>query len=233
MKSPAQTGKAPKINLKLARKVLDVVDAGLVAGLGKPEPGQMCIEAAVNYALGAEHGDEPACVGRAVRAFKIRLNDCAWLSIEARTKGMRKLAIAQLGSDTLDQMEFGKLMFLRGTQKLMPYVFRLTAEKRNPKYKDDYLKHADICEKVKTFEEAKMACKNANANAYAYAYAYAAAAAAAYADADAYADAYACAAYAYASAADKLLQLTADVGLQCLIELKSPGCKWLWLCEEK
>ena len=51
-----------EINEALARKVLDVVDAGLVKGMGVPEPGKMCVEAAVNYAMGAPHGDQPTCV---------------------------------------------------------------------------------------------------------------------------------------------------------------------------
>jgi hypothetical protein len=66
------------INKKLAAKVLSVIDAGLVSGLGTPEPGKMCIEAAVNYALGAPHGDKPACVSPALRDLKINLNDANW-----------------------------------------------------------------------------------------------------------------------------------------------------------
>ena len=46
-----------------ARKVLKTVDAGLCSGKGVPEPGKMCIEAAVCYAFGLPHGDEPPCVG--------------------------------------------------------------------------------------------------------------------------------------------------------------------------
>lgn len=53
---------------KDARKVLEVVDAGLVSGLGVAEPGKMCVEAAICYALGYEHGDQPKCVA-AVNPF--------------------------------------------------------------------------------------------------------------------------------------------------------------------
>lgn len=57
------TGRIPMQEVKLskdvARKVLATVDAGLVSGLGKPIPGKMCVEAAVNYALGRPHGDDP------------------------------------------------------------------------------------------------------------------------------------------------------------------------------
>jgi len=98
-----------KLTKKHARKVLKLVDAGLTSGLGRPEPGQMCIMAAINYAMGLPHGDNPeTCVGSAVRAFDIIINDSQWSSNDARAKGMRREAIAKLGSNTLDQVEFSK-----------------------------------------------------------------------------------------------------------------------------
>lgn len=228
-----------KLNKQIARKVLETVDAGLVRGTGSPEPGKMCVEAAVCYALGLPHGDEPPCVGSAVRAFKIKLNDCPWPSIEARAKGMRELAIAQLGSDTLDQMEFGKLMLLRGTQTLLPFVWRKEAERNNNwAHKTKMLEFCDKMETVRTFEEARTITRSAFAFAYnyasvsfAFAYNYASAFDFAYACASAFAYAFA---HDYASACfnHELLQLTAKVGVEVLKEMKSPGCKWLDLCKE-
>src|SRR5271166_1406721 len=91
----------------IARKVLDTVDAGLVGGVGNPVPGQMCVEAAVCYALGLPHGDNPKCVAPALRALKIRLNDSNWSSPASRAAGMRRLAVAQLGSyGVLNEKEF-------------------------------------------------------------------------------------------------------------------------------
>ena len=225
------TQKPIKLNLRIARKVLSTVDAGLVRGLGKPIPGQMCVEAAVNYAIGNKHGDDPKCVGKAVRDFKIKLNDCDWSSNEARTEGMRRLAIAQLGSDSLDQMEFGKLLFLRGTQQLLSWVFRQEAKRLKDKKLDDL---ASRMEQAQSFDEARSVAKDAYTYAYtcAYAYAYTYTYAYAYAYASTYAYAYD-AAYAYAKRGDKLLRITAQVGLDVLIEMKSPGCKWLWLCDEE
>src|SRR5689334_18046429 len=91
-----------------ARRILEVVDAGITHGLGRPIPGEMCIEAAVCYALGEPHGDDPSCVAPAVRAFKIRLNDSRWWSSNAaRAKGLRELAVAQIGTRrTLDEQRF-------------------------------------------------------------------------------------------------------------------------------
>ena len=73
-----------EITESLASRVLEVVNAGLVYGLGSPEPGRMCVEAAVCFAMGLPHSDTPTCVGPAVRALKIRLNDARWSSNEAR-----------------------------------------------------------------------------------------------------------------------------------------------------
>ena len=51
-------------------------------------------------------------VGKAVRSFEIRLNDTYWPSDQDRTKGLRKLAIAQLGSNQIDQLEFSKIIII-------------------------------------------------------------------------------------------------------------------------
>ena len=102
-----------KITKKLVQKVIETVDAGLCSGVGYPEPGHMCVEAAVCYALGLPHGDEPICVSPAIRALKIRLNDSAWSSNMARASGMRKLAVLQLGTDTgFDDVAFAQQLAL-------------------------------------------------------------------------------------------------------------------------
>ena len=99
--------KQSKITKAIARKVLDTVDAGLVGGVGVPAPGHMCVEAAVCYALGLAHGDDPGCVAPALRALQIRLNDSNWSSPTSRAAGMRRLAVAQLGSaGVLNEKEF-------------------------------------------------------------------------------------------------------------------------------
>src|SRR5688572_14262353 len=89
----------PEITPGIAQKVLDVVDKGLCRGLGKPVPGKMCVEAAVCFAMGQPHGDEPDCVDYDLRSFKIDLNDSGgWKNDKARARGLRALAIAQLGT---------------------------------------------------------------------------------------------------------------------------------------
>lgn len=106
-----------KLTASLASKVLEVVDAGLSSGLGSASPGSMCVEAAVCYAYGEPHTDQPRCVLPEIRNFKISMNDSEiWYNLAAndaeskhvldveqlakkyRADGLRRLAIVQLGS---------------------------------------------------------------------------------------------------------------------------------------
>ncbi len=210
-----------KITTPLIKKLLCTVDAGLVNGLGTPEPGKMCVEAAVCYALGLPHNDKPACVGVAVRAFKIRLNDCPWPSDADRAKGMRKLAVAQLGSENIDQREFTRLVAEKTIRRVVPIALR-SAVKLNPEHASELESAAQRCEKEGTRESALDARKLARAANAAYAADAAAATSAAYAaDAD-----------ARKKARHEVYLLAAQIGLEALRELKSPGCEWLYLCGE-
>ena len=242
------------INEALARKVLEVVDAGLVEGVGVPEPGKMCIEAAVNYAMGDPHGDQPKCVAPSLRRLKIRLNDSSWSSPDARAKGLRRLGIAQLGSaGALDEVEFAKRVATLAIGTCVPQALRSAASIcKDETRKANLIAHAEKCESEPTEANARSA-KNAADAADAAAYA-AAADAAAYATA-AYADAYAAADYAayaavyaataadyaayaavYAATAataarDKSLADFAEGVVQILINMGAPGCEWLFLTE--
>lgn len=104
-----------EVGQALAERVLYMVDGGLVCGIGTPVRGQMCVEAAICYAMGEEHNDSPSCVHHIVRNTKIDLNDLSWSSDKARAKGMRRIAVAQLGSKDIDGKLFlstlGELLF--------------------------------------------------------------------------------------------------------------------------
>ena len=235
----------------IARKVLIIVDAGLVSGIGVPEPGKMCVEAAVCFALDLPHGDRPPCVGIAVRRAKIRLNDAAWSSNEARTKGLRRVAVAQLGSNKLDQVEFSKRLAKEVIRQILPIALR-AAGKRNPKHAVSLEAAAFLCETEPTRASAlkarAAAARAADAAAYAAtAAAYAASAAsdarasdaASYAADAAYAASYAAYAAADAAAAaadadaarDSVLSLAAEIVVGILQEMGSEGCQWLSLTE--
>src|SRR5208337_5228881 len=167
--------KQSKITEVIARKVLETVDAGLVGGVGVPVPGQMCVEAAVCYALGLPHGDDPGCVAPALRALKIRLNDASWSSNQARARGMRRLAVAQLGStDVLDETEFARRIADHAIRVSAPKAIRMAAMLIEEKDLDALLAAARRCEDEGSVAAANAAADAANAaDAVAYA-AYAA-----------------------------------------------------------
>ncbi len=153
-----------RITQKIARKVLDTVDVGLCSGVGRPIPGQMCVEAAVCYAMGLPHGDEPDCVSSALRRLKIILNDSNWSSDAARAKGLRKLALAQLGSAKhLDDVEFAKRVALMVTNKVISKLMRQCAE-LIPLHEKKLIQAALKCEEAKD-------CAAARAASYAASYA--------------------------------------------------------------
>lgn len=137
-------GIAVTINKNLANKINTLLSHGLCLGLGSPEPGKMCVEAAVNYACGFDHGDDPVCVGKAMRAFKIILNDSPWSSNKARANGMRKIAIAQLGSDKIDQVVFAEKIVLKNINIVLAKLFSDLG----------FEKEAKACAKAKTLKEA-------------------------------------------------------------------------------
>jgi hypothetical protein len=219
----------PPIDMAIAKKVLEVVDAGLVTGVGNPKPGQMCVEAAVCYALGLPHGDDPACVSRALRSLKIKLNDSRWSSNTARAKGLRRLALVQLGSrDALDDVEFSKRVATLAIRTCVPTALRAAASiHKDPKHQEALREAANTCEREATeksareartiAQAARQAADAASYAAYAYAAAYAAADAAAYAAADA--------------SRDKVLSEFAEGVVQILIEMNVPGVQWLSLTE--
>ena len=198
-----------EINEPMVRKLLEVVDQGLVQGLGIPEPGKLCVEAAISYALGEPHSDGPSCVEQDVRQSKIALNDApGWSSDAARAKGLRAVAIAQLGSrGVVDGQRYLALLAEKVIRRIVPIAMRAAAAK-NPKHAAALEAAAVRCEQEGTLESARAA----HAAAYA-----------------AYADA---AAYAAAAKRDEMYSLLASLMVETLGELGSPGCDWLWLVDE-
>ena len=232
-----------EITLDQARKVLEVVDVGLCGGIGNPVPGQMCVEAAVCFALGQPHGDEPECVNAAVRWFKIVLNDSKWSSNQARAQGMRRLAIGQLGTNdpSFDEKKFIDVLVEQTIRKIVPHALRAAVKTAKDERKQTLEEAAVRCERdgdlgaARNAREAAditgtdivyAAAKTAAATAAAAANAAYAAAAAEYATCATDATT-ACAKTASATAAaysadytatddDIALNMSADIGVQAL-----------------
>jgi hypothetical protein len=249
-----------EITKAFVTKLLGVVDAGLVSGMGKPVPGKMCVEAAVCFAMGLPHSDEPTCVAPSLRALKIKLNDSSWSSNKARANGLRRLAVAQLGSaDVLDEKEFVRRIADLAIRKQVPIALRAAAKIHpDSNHRAKLLDAAARCEKegtkvaayaaayaaahaARAADAADAAADAADAAAYAAAYAARAAAHAARA-ADAARAAARAAAHAatyaipgvaaYTAVRDKHLSEFAEDVVQILVEMKAPGCDWLWLTEK-
>ena len=248
-KKPAESGRAKnetmknemkstgQVNLETARRVLEVVDAGLVYGLGNPKPGECCVEAAVCYALGEPHSERPACVHRVVRDIKVSINDAPWSSNKARAAGLRRVAIAGLGTaGTLDVEQFKREFRVAATARVVP-LFLDAAAKIARRSKDEKQAAkieavAEMCRRGMSPEDARkeMCALHPRAYAYANAYANANANANAHAYANAYANAYAYA-YAYAYAClfslakpqDKFLRAAADSVEAALRACNAPG----------
>jgi hypothetical protein len=166
-----------EITEAIARRVLEVVDAGLTVGIGSPTPGQMCVEAAVCFALDEPHGDNPSCVALPVRNLKTRLNDSRWSSDMARAKGLRRVAIAQLGTNNaIDETEF------------IRRVLAISGIKGSSAWTASEMMHA-AAYKVSELTGPPS------------------------------------------TAGDRILSAFAENIVQILIELKSPGCQWLYLTE--
>ena len=212
-----------EVNANIAQKVIDAVRPGLVKGMGEPIPGQMCVEAAVCFAYGLPHSDNPPCVGFSVRSLKIHLNDSKWSSKQSRAKGMLRLSIAQLGSDQIDQEEFNKLVQKMTIQKFLPLILR----------KVGLNKEADRCEAEGTMESAYTAREAAVHAARAAVHAARAAAYAAFAAAYAAYAAYAAFAIGHIASVlgEQIFHNFAEEVVQILIQMKSPGCEYLYLTE--
>ena len=198
-----------------------ILDRGLSSGLGNRN-GQMCIEAAVCSALGLNHSDDPQCVAKSVRSFKINLNDSKWSSPTARAAGLRRLGVAQLGSKGIvDDLEFAKRIAKKTIQKLLPPLFREIF------HDSECISAALRCEQEGTNYAASYAGNAAN---YAASYAVNAASYAA-----SYAANAANAAYATNTCrrGAKYLILSANLAIEVLTELESPGIEWMDWNENK
>ena len=153
------------------QKLTEIINAGLIEGLGKPQPGGLCIEAAICLALGEPHSDRPSCVAEPDREFAIGINDADWSSPEARAQALLPLALAQLGTAGTDRSAWVQALALGTVQRVLPIALRVAG----------LTEHAERCAQVTTLEEARDAARAAAADAEAAAYAARAAARAAYA----------------------------------------------------
>jgi hypothetical protein len=128
-----------------------ILSRGLCKGIGK-RGSQVCIEAAICEALGLPHNDDPVCVSKAVRNYKIAINDANWSSPEARAKGLRDIGLAQLGSlGVVDDVAFSTRLAELTIRELIPSLLRAV-------FPDN-----------ETLQSAALRCEQDGTNAAAYA----------------------------------------------------------------
>jgi hypothetical protein len=214
-----------EITREAAAKVLKIVDAGLIPGGGKKAiAGQVCVEQAVCMGLGLPFSDNPSCVAPVLRSLKIKLNDGPWSSNQARARGLRRLALAQIGSrDRLNETEFVRRVVDIALRISCPQALRAAASARKDKdHIAALIAAAARCETKGTLESALEARAAASAAFSASSAAEESACAAAHA-----ADAAAANDAACAAAHDKSLAVYAESVVQLLIEMKAPGVQWL------
>ena len=208
------------ITKELIDEIHLALDKGLTKGLGVPVEGQMCVEALICFKLGLPHSDQPSCVHKEVIQAKIALNDCLWSSNKTRAEGMRKLAIAQLGSSHFENGLFYNTLKLNSTKRILPYLigkhFEKTKDQQLLVFKEKFEKLSvlddDLWKKFYNYYT------NYHTNYHYYSYNYYN-----YYNYNYNTNYY----YYYYCFGDEFLLLIADTVLQTLIELKSEGCKWL------
>lgn len=131
-----------KLNLKeVAENVIRILKPGLIENIGRRqfkdsddsegyfEPGKMCVEQAVHQAEGGDGSqDHPACVLVCIAEIKIELNDRGWNTNKSREKGMRKIAVAQLGSNQINEQVF-RLCLLQAFLDTQPLYMKYWGRK--------------------------------------------------------------------------------------------------------
>ncbi len=110
------------------KEYMKILNRGLSDGMGNRgehsgKPGKVCIEAAVCWALGEDHTDNPKCVSPTIRLFGIELNDSMYVNDKVRAKGLRDFGIAQLGSKgTVNAREFRRVMKEKIIREIIPVL---------------------------------------------------------------------------------------------------------------
>jgi hypothetical protein len=115
--------------------------------------------------MGLPHSDEPPCVSPAIRQLKIQLNDSAWSSDKARGAGMRRLALAQLGSaGVVADVDFVRRIIEMTIRRFIPIALRAAASIHPlAEHKVAMEKAAVQCEQASTLQDCEAAGRAAEA----------------------------------------------------------------------
>lgn len=104
------------ITSKIITKLLKLIDAGIQDGAGNMTgPGTFCVEQAISEAMDEhDNSDSPDCVHHIVRSLSISFNDSnLWNDNKDRAKGLRRFAVAQLGSTKINGGDFSRIVIAK------------------------------------------------------------------------------------------------------------------------
>lgn len=104
-----------EITQQMVQNLLGYVKKGFCNGAGEVSDGQFCVQQAVNMAttMEAETSDGPNCVHKEFNCLGINLNDMEWRGPKTRAKGLKRLAVAEMGTEewSADKIRKFKTMF--------------------------------------------------------------------------------------------------------------------------
>ena len=160
------------ITAETRQRLTEIINAGLVSGLGEAKAGSLCIEAAICLTMGEPHSDRPSCVAEPDREFAIRINDAPWSSAEERAKALLPLALAQLGTAGADRGPWVQRVVEGTIRQIVPIALRAAASAHPDEQHRAALEAAAVrCEREGTGGATAAAARAADAADAAYAYA--------------------------------------------------------------
>jgi len=136
---------------EVKERLRQIIPLGLTAGLGSNEPGKMCVEAAICFALSEPHSEQPSCVSELDRRFSIVINDAGWSSPLVRAEALLPLAIAQLGTLNTSRRIWVTHIILGTIKRVLPLALDAVG----------MTDHAQACRNIETLDDAKVAVKAA------------------------------------------------------------------------
>lgn len=139
-------------DLELRARLTEIIQEGLVSGMGNPVPGELCVEAAICLALGEEHNDFPSCVAAIDRNVAIKLNDLPWPSKQERAKALLPIALAQLDTFSRPRDVWERDVQDGIVRRLLPFILQTMA-----RYHDDCTNLSEA------FTEAATYCRGGHA----------------------------------------------------------------------
>jgi hypothetical protein len=170
----------PEITEELARKVLAIIDKELSEPLFQPRIAFVSVEGPLCDVLSrprpSPSSDGLGWASPALRILTGCLHECRWTSSKARAEGLRRLALAQLGSHALDDREFARRVAEMTIRTVLPRALRAVAaalelepkkgakkEARRVAKRDALLAAAERCKREGSRDAANAAEAAANA----------------------------------------------------------------------